>query len=223
MQMEPPDSPSRSDASSPELRVELCVRAPPPRTCLSFDVGRVNPSWCLLERIGPSPAKGESLNGYFRILHWECVGMGANDTPLKTIVANFVEAMRERPWMVSADRVRVEQQPMMGGVKNAIVCVRNQSISHCVYTYFAALGHADVGYVHPVHKLKVHSEHMGDTVPKGEAKYRDRKAMAVRHAKALLADCEGKWYTWFLRQRKQDDLADALLQGLHCLFIEDPS
>jgi len=69
----------------------------------------------------------------------------------------------------------------------------------------------------PVHKLKVYDG--GKAVPKGEEMYGKRKDMGVRHVEALI---EGtKWAAWFARQKKKDDLADALLQGLHCLFRED--
>ena len=201
----------------------MCTRKPPTASVLSFDVGTRNPGICHIERTGPDPDPHDppsALRGRFRILHWEVVDLGGKHVPLKEVVANLDVELRARSWGMEVEKVRIEQQPMLGGARRAMVCVRNQTLSHCFYTHYRARGHQDVDYVHPVHKLKVWGRGPVEAKPPtGEKGYARRKEMAVEHTRELLKGCD-QWARWFERQAKKDDLADAFLQALHSMFVE---
>ena len=212
------------------MEIDLCRMAPPPEDVVSFDVGIATLSVCHVVRCDAVPWC--TYCPPFRMQCWSVIRLGGPKTQLKDAVAQLVLELAARPELLMASRIRIEQQPMMGSRK-AFTCVRNQTISHALYTYYAALGHKDVGYVHPVHKLKMvppiacvgrgGSNTIGgvEVTPKGKANYSARKSLAVRHAAEILRKSGLPEEAWFARQKKKDDLADSMLQGLYCLFRED--
>jgi hypothetical protein len=202
---------------------------------LSWDCGITNLCYCFIELLDDidENGKGEKEISDFRIIMWENFSLNAQT--LMQATATLVKELDNRPWMMDVDSVCIENQVL----KN----VQMKVMSHAIQCYFETRGAARSrdnstystlpngmriarkGKGGPsVHFIKADSKFQAvpriTIPPKIEAlsrRNRNKKA-AVHIAKELLKEKEDSTAINFLDSfDKQDDLSDALLQGLYFL------
>ena len=142
--------------------------------------------------------------------------MDFDDTRLK-----LFQILQEKKELLKADIVLIENQPSM---KNPTM----KSIAAALYDFYMIRGLLDkvpesnikiVKFMSPSNKLKLVDD--GQTkqivIYKAESNeskaYKLTKELSVKYAKELIIGTE--WVTFLSSQKKKDDLADALLQGLY--------
>ncbi|BBI30332.1 putative holliday junction resolvase [Acanthamoeba castellanii medusavirus] len=212
----------RRVAHDPELRSGLM-------RILSFDVGTVN----LAVWLGSfNPERGRRAPFVFH--HWELINLETN-VPTEAI-QNFVRfAHTKRPYLVrNCDLVRIESQPRMEASQMQI-------IGACLQTYFTTaktmvlqpkeeLPRDYMALIHAGNKLKIAID-LGlllaadrpDKPASKSGQYNWRKKVSESDCRLLLqlmeeAGAPSRWLEWFESLPKKDDVADAFLQGAHCLF-----
>lgn len=164
---------------------------------LSVDVGRKNLALCALR--GGEDAKGAQD----RIVQWTVTA--CEPTP-----AGLVTALRGLPWTLACDEVVVERQPN----RNATMT----RLQHYIEMYFAAHD-KPVTVQDAKHKLAFAAGTpwwpSEADAPEGWS-YRARKTLSVKTTRALLEATpqDPAFVDLFAACKKQDDLADALLQGM---------
>jgi hypothetical protein len=132
------------------------------------------------------------------------------------------QKLEEKKGLLKADIILIENQPSM---KNPTM----KSIAAGLYDFYMIRGLLDkvpgsnikiVKFMSPSNKLKLVDD--GQTkqvvIYKAESKeskaYKLTKELSVKYTKELISDMED-WVMFFNNQKKKDDLADALLQGLY--------
>lgn len=164
---------------------------------LSVDVGRKNLALCAV-RGGDDPKGADD-----RICHW--IVTACDPTP-----AGLVTALRGLPWTLACDEVVVERQPN----RNAMMT----RLQHYIEMYFAAHD-KPVTVQDAKHKLAFAAGTpwwpSEADAPEGWS-YRARKTLSVKTTRALLAATaqDPVFAQQFAASKKQDDLADSLLQGM---------
>jgi len=132
------------------------------------------------------------------------------------------EKLQEKKELLKADIILIENQPSM---KNPTM----KSIAAGLYDFYMIRGLLDkveysnikiVKFMSPSNKLKLVDDGQTKQVviykaESNESKaYKLTKELSVKYAKELINDMP-EWITFLNNQKKKDDLADALLQGLY--------
>lgn len=143
--------------------------------------------------------------------------MDFDDTRLK-----LFQKLQEKEELLKADIVLIENQPSM---KNPTM----KSIAAGLYDFYMIRGLLDkvpesnikvVKFMSPSNKLKLVDDGQTKQVVIYKAESNDSKAykltkeLSVKYAKELITGMN-EWVTFLNGQKKKDDLADALLQGLY--------
>ena len=202
------------------LQPILMKRRPRPRSACGIDPGETNMFITRIETDDPKDVRpSEPLpEGSYRSTHREGIDLGSGNK-LADYSKKVVAALEEMPWAMESERIRIEQQPYYPG-KKAYNCMRNQTWSMIVYTYFVTKGHQDVGFTHASHKLNVLGPAWkGKGAPSGEANYTKRKKLGVPMAIQAFAH-QPEVVEELQDSEKADDEADDLLMTLHALFRE---
>ena len=115
----------------------------------------------------------------------------------------------------AANTVLIENQPML---KNGLM----KTISVVIYTYFKMMsiqtGCIDnVKFVSASNKLKCKRKPIDSECSK--ASYKDRKQLSIQIALQYINRLCPDKLNWFHEQKKKDDLADAMCQGIY--YIEN--
>lgn len=155
---------------------------------LSIDVGIRNLGLCLIDQ--------ETKH----IHHWDATGVPPehSDGLYKSLYTHF----KNRPWVLDCTKVLVEKQPD----KNKTM----KSVEHFIHTYFLC-NEKDVQIYDARFKIP-------DVIGPGKAMYAKRKkASVVRCTDFLKETHQDELLTWFLKQKKKDDLADTVMQALSFL------
>ena len=144
-------------------------------------------------------------------------GMNFDETKLK-----LFQQLNEKKELLKADIVLIENQPSM---KNPTM----KSISIAIYDFYMIRGLLDkvpesnikiVKFMNPSNKLKLvdNGESIQVVIYKKELNeskaYKLTKELSVKYAKELVKLIP-EWFEFLNNQKKKDDLADALLQGLY--------
>lgn len=189
---------------------------------ISFDVGIKNMSYCMF-----SPTS-------LTIEQWDIIDLTRNanvDTSdLESCTQSLLEQLHERFGSeTNITHVVIENQP----------CLKNptmKSIQMILYTYFAYNRH--VACTHPkinmhlynaanktkLHKLAIENiqlkEKFAELFSSTPSTYSARKKVSIECVEYLLTNdnhikMSANLVTRFQKSKKKDDLADALLQGLH--------
>ena len=138
--------------------------------------------------------------------------------PTLDIGKNIVRILDEKPHFLDVDVVLVENQPAL---KNPSM----KTIQMLVYAYFLVKGISDpekpmytIEMINARNKLKAYT---GPPIPcEITDKYKKTKFLGIQSCSYMIkgnpqiAEC---WRTLFETSRKQDDLADAYLQGMYWL------
>ena len=153
---------------------------------LSIDCGIKNLAMCLIDPVDR------------RIHQWEVAGV----PPLHVdgIFPCLVRHLNERPWTLGAKTVIIEKQPDknrgMKGVENLL------------HTYFL-VKEKNVIIWDARHKIP-------DVAGAGRARYAQRKKASIERARKFIeaTQVNRDWTEFFDRHKKQDDLADTVMQAL---------
>ena len=158
---------------------------------LSFDVGIKNLAYCLIDK---------DETGWY-ILDWNIINC-ASDNPILTLI----EQLDSLPHLLESDIVLIEKQPSVNP--------NMRILGGCLYTYFTLrISHEQsrkikIQFYAAKHKLK----NVNVAQVQAKTKYARNKKLAIEETKFLLKD--SPWLEFFLSNKKKDDLADSLLQGL---------
>lgn len=180
-------------------------RLTPGTNVLSFDPGKTNLCYCLLEYVGAADRE-------FRILRWQNFSLHAKS--LKEAIESLVIELSRRSWMSRVDYVCIEAQMVWN--KDMKV------ISHAIQTYFRTrtLGQErrpTVSFIEAKNKFSVCK------VPEPthlKTRRSRNKKVAVLMAEKLLSEQNDATALEFLRGfKKKDDLSDSMVQGLYFLRL----
>ena len=137
------------------------------------------------------------------------------------VFSNIIDVLDKYPHFLDCEHVLIENQPCM---KNPTM----KSIQMIIYSYFLINGCKNsfskinnVKFISPMNKLKVYDGPEFEL--KVKSKYSQRKKSAIIHSKYFLQN-NPKFLSFFNSNKKNDDLADSLLQGLYFIknIIEKP-
>lgn len=177
---------------------------------LSFDVGIKNLSYAILD----------TCADHTTLVQWNnvCVSEeNCNKIKLENITEQLLDKLFEHFGDADAsfDVVLIENQPML---KNGMM----KTISVIIYTFFNVLklqmgNIQQVRFISATNKLKCHLVETSQESMK--ATYKDRKKLSIEVAKLYVQLISPERCEWFLKQKKSDDLADSLCQGIY--FIEN--
>lgn len=133
----------------------------------------------------------------------------------------LVKSLEEKPNLLSANLVLVENQPTLKNPKM-------KAISSTIYDYYLIRGIFDrkrtnsniefIKYMSPSNKLKLASE--GDTKKLIKLKgndvktYKMTKSLAIKYCSQMIEPFQ-QWKDFYNQQKKKDDLADCFLQGIY--------
>ena len=210
---------------------------------LSWDIGILNLSYCILEK---------NEENQIKIIGWDIVNLVDNEEMKKNrtlIFENIPRKLHEIPELLNVDIVVIENQP----------CLKNpqmKSIQMIMYSYFLILGKVignntenstyidKIDFCSASNKLKIYKgpeiilqekvrknkkineeskeienkevESKEESKPKKNTmKYSDKKKLAIEHCKYFLQNQDVDYLDFFNNHKKKDDLADSYLQGLY--------
>ena len=158
---------------------------------LSFDVGIKNLAYCLID----------TSDNKWNIMDWNVI-----DCTSSNHILTLIKELDSLPHILDSDVILIEKQPSFNP--------KMRIIGGCLYTYFTLrIAHEQnrkvkIIFYSAKHKLK----NVNVAQVTGKSKYYRNKKLAVEETKFLLKDTE--WLTYFMSNKKKDDLADSLLQGL---------
>lgn len=161
---------------------------------LSFDVGTKNLAYCKLNKEDHA------------IREWNvcAVPYGGTNIP------KMVQFLKDTFDPTDLTTVLVEKQP----ARNPKMRV----IENVLLTYFATVGVPTVVSYSAKHKLG----NTGKTM-RGKTNYTMRKKMSVLMIKTYLKKVDSSYFEYFSKSKKQDDLADCLLQYLSSIKYDTDS
>lgn len=164
--------------------------------------------------------KYKSLETYYKVKPYKnkiVSTMDFDETRLK-----LFQKLEEKKELFKAEIILIENQPSM---KNPTM----KSIATGLYDFYMIRGLLDkipesniriVKFMSPSNKLKLVDDGQIKQViiykeeSKDSKAYKLTKELSVKYAKELITDMN-EWILFFNNQKKKDDLADALLQGLY--------
>jgi hypothetical protein len=155
---------------------------------LSFDVGIKNLAYCLIDNDKT-------------ILDWNILNCDSGNTILA-----MLEHLDSNPYLLEADTILIEKQPSFNP--------KMRIIATSLYVYFTLRIQHEMSrrvkilFYSAKHKLK----NCTITGITGSTKYLRNKKLAIEYTKQLLVDTP--WLTFFMSNKKKDDLADSYLQAL---------
>ena len=158
---------------------------------LSFDVGIKNLAYCLID----------TSENTWNILDWNVI-----DCTSSNHILTLIKELDALPHLLESTVILIEKQPSFNP--------KMRIIGGCLYTYFTLrIAHEQnrnikILFYSAKHKLK----NVNVTQVTGKTKYLRNKKLAIEETKFLLN--ESDWLKYFLSNKKKDDLADSLLQGL---------
>lgn len=158
---------------------------------LSFDVGIKNLAYCLID----------TSEHTWNILDWNIIDCTSNNN-----ILTLIKELDTLPQLLESSVILIEKQPSFNP--------KMRIIGGCLYTYFTLrIAHEQnknvkILFYSAKHKLK--NVNVAQVVAK--TKYSRNKKLAIEETKFLLKDSD--WLKYFLSNKKKDDLADSLLQGL---------
>lgn len=148
-------------------------------------------------------------------------GKNANKLPPHKMCTIMCNELDKRPHLLDVDEVIIENQPRL---MNPVMGRVASSLS----TYFVIRGCVDkkkdmvIHNISPSNKIKITDDKKVQIVKNEKdkkIKYKMTKKLAESYAKILIKDKDdNKWLNLFNDHPKQDDLADALLQGYYYLY-----
>lgn len=170
---------------------------------LSVDVGSKNMMFCKLLPTGSAP--------FFEITHWYTLDCHADTCPKQ--VSKLVEEFKLVPREIIQNNatVLIEAQTSQN--------IKMKVLSHALQALFLSQSYlpSQVVFASPHAKLKICD--MQDVVAGN--KYRQNKMAAVKKCEKLLQEAVAArvhnsehFYNVFVNNKKQDDLADSLLQAV---------
>jgi Holliday junction resolvasome RuvABC endonuclease subunit len=172
---------------------------------VSIDVGIKNLSYCILE----------SAMNETKITEWGNICVTEENcarVQLESLVEQLLVKLAETfDVELQADVVLIENQPML---KNGMM----KTIAVVIYTFFNLMK-VQFGNIHSVkftsatNKLKCKKAR--DLENDAKTTYKDRKKLSVLIAREYIKSLQPDKLEWFGSQRKQDDLADSLCQGIY--------
>jgi len=148
-----------------------------------------------------------------------------NNFDIDRLRHTLVEELEKKTGLFSCDKVLIENQPSL---KNP----RMKSISSTIYDYYLIRGVFDkkhdskitrVKYMSPSNKIKLSKDKKLVKEADKSQKYKLTKKLAVDYVKEILdnSDDLNNFKSYFLSEKKKDDLADAFLQGAYYLTYHD--
>lgn len=158
---------------------------------LSFDVGIKNLAYCLID---------DSENTW-NILDWNII-----DCTSSNHILTLIKELDTLPHLLESTVILIEKQPSFNP--------KMRIIGGCLYTYFTLrIAHEQnrnvkIMFYSAKHKLK----NVNVAQVTAKTKYLRNKKLAIEETKYLLSESE--WLKYFMSNKKKDDLADSLLQGL---------
>ena len=192
------------------------------KTCISFDVGIKNLSYCVFKY-------REKDRESFTIIDWNILDLSRNGTvdvkDIESLICSLIRYLEVLYSQYCVNYMIVENQPVM---KNPTM----KSIQIAIFTFFVQKktnipeSKISLYFYSATNKLKVlnllSSEQKSLVhVDKTKSAYSDRKKQSVQMTRILLECVQFDNLALkelFLASKKQDDLADSFLQGYHFAF-----
>lgn len=150
----------------------------------------------------------------------EKITQNANKIPIEQLKLNMIKILDKLPELLEVDYCVIENQPAMKNPKM-------KAIADTLYTWFLIRGQIDsnkikkVKYCSPSNKLKIDEDNsvkLLSNTKNDVEKYKLTKELAVKYCKQIIKNDE-KNLIFFNGQKKKDDLADSLLQGIYYIKI----
>lgn len=190
--------------------------APSPKSVVvSFDIGKVNMSYCIVEVDNMLP------NRPLTIKDWNKTNLCENlDNPtLEVISSNCVTWLKS---IFTTNKIRDNMNTWILVERQRPINPDAFGLAYTVFTFFMSrYSRVNVSFV------SANSKPINETGKK-------RKRASVQATKGILDDLQDndinlKWVSWFQQQKKRDDLADSFLQivgnmrgiTIHTSDIED--
>lgn len=171
----------------------------------------------------------------FRKVKTRKISQNANKIPLDFIGASMYKLLDEKPAFLMVDEVLIENQP-------SLINPTMKSVAMILYSYFlmncfhrkaeTKSTVTNLSYCSASNKLKVGGEDVADKLDKartvaeiteqGKYVYDITKETGVKLCKALVAD-NPEYLAMINKHKKQDDMADAMLQAFVMNFSNVPS
>ena len=181
-----------------------------PGPILSLDLGLCNLAACEIESIGPDDAP------VYRILKWNKYDLGLPEVYNPLRYAESVKKFTEKELLKSFNGkfIFIERQRHRSG-SNSVICetiIRLAILEAQLHCYLSQMGDYQTIPVTPGSVAKFFD------LPKGK----EKKSGAVGVVKEMLRNKQNLLFdqsleNFFLKQKKQDDLADCLLQAIASL------
>lgn len=183
----------------------------------SFDIGIKNLAVCVLEQ--------EKSENKFDILYWDVINVIPESSKVKSVktdklVKSIIESLDKLNYSFGAfediDQIILELQPKCNQ--------KMKLVSHVVYTYFVTRKTIDerdpieIKFFRAKNKLNVYKG--PEIYCRAKGAYAKRKYQSIQYSQLILKKMEkNDEYDFFLSNKKKDDLADCLLQGLTYLKL----
>lgn len=177
-------------------------------TILSIDVGIKNLSFCVLK----------SSPDTTTIQEWKNIQVfegNIKKLPIEDLTEIIIESLMQHfDENSSIDVVLIENQPML---KNGLM----KTVAVVIFTFFNMMkiqfGNVQsVKFISATNKLKCA---MVERLNVSKNDYKDRKRLSIELAKLYIPILCPSKLEWFISQKKKDDCADSLTQGIY--YIEN--
>ena len=151
----------------------------------------------------------------------EKINKNVNKIPIEKIKLNLIKILDNNKHLLDVEYVVIENQPALKNPKM-------KAISDTLYTWFMIRGIVDekkikkIIYCSPSNKLKIDEDNsikLLSNTKNDTEKYKLTKQLAVLYCNQIIKN-DKKNYDFFNQQKKKDDLADALLQGIYFIKIK---
>jgi len=154
----------------------------------------------------------------------EKIVQNANKVPIGILKQNLINKLDKIPHLLDVKKVLIENQPSLRNPKM-------KAIADTLYCWFLIRGLIDkknnslineIKYISPSNKLKINNDNtiqLLSTTKNDTEKYKLTKQLSIIYTKQLLNNNDNTYLEFFNKQKKKDDLADALLQGIYYIKI----